>query len=244
MKKITTLFFIALALIIMQGCSLQNNFKSSKIETRADSASYMLGLSIGHSLQKDDVPDIKSDLIAKGIEEVLEGDTTGPNMQEIQNFLNTYFMELRDAKTAKAQEESAEFLTENKNKEGIKETASGLQYKVLEEGTGKSPNANDVVKCHYVGKLLSGEEFDNSYKRGQPAEFNLSGVIPGWTEGLQLMKEGGKYKLWIPSHLGYGERGAGAQIPPNSTLVFEIELLEVVESEGETVAEPEEKTAE
>jgi FKBP-type peptidyl-prolyl cis-trans isomerase len=122
-------------------------------------------------------------------------------------------------------------LEENKTKEGVIETESGLQYKVIEEGTGKSPKADDKVRCHYRGTLLNGDEFDSSYKMGQPAEFVLNRVISGWTEGLQLMKEGGKYELYIPSHLAYGPRGGGQTIEPNMTLIFEIELLEVLDAD-------------
>lgn len=124
-------------------------------------------------------------------------------------------------------EKGEAFLKENAKKEGVKTTASGLQYQVLKEGDGKAPKATDVVKVHYKGTLLDGKEFDSSYKGGQPIEFPLNRVIPGWTEGVQLMKEGAKYKFFIPAKLAYGERGAGGVIPPNATLIFEVELLEV-----------------
>ena len=125
-------------------------------------------------------------------------------------------------------EKGEAFLAENAKKEGVKTTASGLQYKVLKEGTGKSPQKTDTVQVHYKGTLLDGTEFDSSYKRGQTIEFPLNGVIPGWTEGVQLMKEGAKYQFTIPSKLAYGERGTpGGPIPPNSTLIFEVELISV-----------------
>jgi FKBP-type peptidyl-prolyl cis-trans isomerase FklB len=123
--------------------------------------------------------------------------------------------------------EGEKFLADNKKKEGIKTTASGLQYKVIKDGTGKTPKATDTVSTHYRGTLISGKEFDSSYKRGEPAEFPVNGVIKGWTEALQLMKEGAKWQLFIPSELAYGERGAGQDIGPNSTLIFDIELLSV-----------------
>ena len=125
-------------------------------------------------------------------------------------------------------EKGEAFLKENAKKEGVKTTASGLQYKVLKEGEGKSPKATDTVKVHYKGTLIDGTEFDSSYKRGEPIEFPLNGVIPGWTEGVQLMKEGAKYQFTIPSKIGYGERGTpGGPIPPNATLIFEVELIQV-----------------
>lgn len=124
-------------------------------------------------------------------------------------------------------EKGEAFLKENAQKEGVKTTASGLQYLVLKEGDGKSPKATDVVKVHYKGTLIDGKEFDSSYKRGEPIEFPLNRVIPGWTEGVQLMKEGAKYQFFIPAKLAYGERGAGGVIPPNATLIFEVELIAV-----------------
>ena len=126
-----------------------------------------------------------------------------------------------------ALEKGEKFLAENKTKEGVKTTPSGLQYKVLKEGSGKSPTATDTVVCHYRGTLLDGTEFDSSYKRGEPAEFPLNHVIPGWTEGVQLMKEGAKYQFFIPSNLAYGSRGAGGVIGPDATLIFEVELIKI-----------------
>lgn len=141
------------------------------------------------------------------------------------------FLLISNTTTSMAQsdkEKGEAFLKENASKEGVKTLPSGLQYKHIKEGSGKSPKASDTVKVHYRGTLIDGTEFDSSYKRNEPIEFPLSGVIKGWTEGVQLMKEGGKIMLYIPSHLAYGERGAGGVIPPNATLVFEVELLKVL----------------
>jgi FKBP-type peptidyl-prolyl cis-trans isomerase len=138
----------------------------------------------------------------------------------------------RAAQAEKAKQEGEAFLAENAKREGVKTTDSGLQYEVLQEGEGKKPTAEDRVTVHYKGTLISGEEFDSSYARGQPVTFPLSNVIPGWTEGVQLMSPGAKYKFYIPSDLAYGERGAGVKIGPNETLIFEVELLSV-NDEGE-----------
>ena len=229
MKKLTNAGIIIMAIIALQSCNSIAS-KDAKLKTAADSASYMIGISVGYSLKAQDVPEITSDLVAKGIEEVMSSDST-ISAQDANMFLNTYFTQIREEKGSKNIEIGKAFLEENKTKEGVIETISGLQYKVLVEGTGKSPKPEDMVKCHYKGTLLNGDEFDSSYKTGQPAEFQLNRVIPGWTEGLQLMKEGGKYELYIPSDLAYGPRGGGQTIEPNMTLIFEIELLEVMPTE-------------
>ena len=166
----------------------------------------MIGISVGHSLKAQDIPGISPELILKGITEVLDNDSA-LSMQEANMYLQQYFGQLAQKKADENIEKGRKFLEENKTMAGVVETPSGLQYKVIEEGTGKMPKETDKVKCHYRGRLLDGTEFDNSYDRGQPAEFGLQGVIRGWTEGLQLMKEGGKYELYIPGELAYGPRG-------------------------------------
>jgi FKBP-type peptidyl-prolyl cis-trans isomerase FklB len=148
-------------------------------------------------------------------------------MQDFQKKMMAKQMAAREEGLGKNKAEGEKFLADNKKKEGIKTTASGLQYKVITAGTGKTPKATDTVKTHYRGTLINGTEFDSSYKRGEPAEFPVNGVIKGWTEALQLMKEGAKWQLFIPSELAYGERGAGRDIGPNSTLIFDIELISV-----------------
>ena len=148
-------------------------------------------------------------------------------MQDFQKKMMAKQMAAREEGLAKNKGEGEKFLAENKKKEGVKTTASGLQYKVIKDGTGKTPKATDTVKTHYRGTLINGTEFDSSYKRGEPAEFPVNGVIKGWTEALQLMKEGAKWQLFIPSNLAYGERGAGQAIGPNATLIFDIELLDI-----------------
>lgn len=227
MKKLTNSGILLLTIIVLQSCNSIAS-KDAKLKTSADSASYMIGISVGYSLKAQDVPGVSSQLVAKGIEDVISSDST-ISAEEANMFLNTYFTALRKVKGDKNLEEGKAFLEENKKKEGIVETESGLQYEVLVEGTGKSPMPENRVKCNYRGTLLNGEEFDSSYKLGQPAEFQLNRVIAGWTEGLQLMKEGGKCKLYIPSELAYGPRGGGQTIEPNMALIFEIELIEVIE---------------
>jgi FKBP-type peptidyl-prolyl cis-trans isomerase FklB len=226
MKKMKFIAAIFIALLLIQACN-SISYKTAKADNKADSASYMIGISVGYSLKMQNVPDVNASLIAKGIMEVMEKDST-VSMQDANLFLNAYFTELREKQAKENLEKGKEFLAANKLKPGVIETASGLQYKVIQEGTGKSPVETDRVKCHYRGRLITGEEFDSSYKRGMPAEFSLKGVIKGWTEGLQLMREGGKYELYLPPDLAYGTRGGGQIVGPNETLIFEIELLEVI----------------
>jgi len=226
MKKFRNAGIVILMIVALQACNM-GSYKAAKIENRADSASYMLGLSVGHSIKSQDIPDIDPALIAKGIDAVLKNDSS-VSEKEISEFLNNYFKEIYDKKSEKTKEAGISFLEENKKKEGVVITASGLQYKILVEGTGKTPVATDKVKCHYKGTLIDGKVFDSSYDRGAPAEFSIQGMIPGFTEGLQLMKEGGKYELVLPSELAYGAQGAGQQIGPHSILIFEVELLEVM----------------
>jgi FKBP-type peptidyl-prolyl cis-trans isomerase len=232
MKNLKFISVLVFTLFLVEACN-SGSFKSVKADDKADSASYMIGVSVGYSLKQQSVPDVNAELIAKGIMEVLENDSA-LSMQEANMYLNKYFTELREKQGTENAEKGKKFLEDNKKIAGIVETESGLQYKVIQEGTGASPKESDRVKCHYRGKLLSGEQFDSSYDRGQPAEFALRGVIRGWTEGLQYMKEGGKYELYIPGDLAYGPRGGGQKIGPNETLIFEIELLEVIPQEDKT----------
>jgi FKBP-type peptidyl-prolyl cis-trans isomerase len=226
MKNISFLGMILIALLGMQSCN-KLSLKSSKAENSDDSASYMIGISVGHNLKMSNMPNVNAELFAKGIKDVFENDSA-VSMQDANMYLNKYFTELREKIGKENLEKGRKFLEENKKVAGVTETASGLQIKTIQEGTGKSPAETDRVKCQYKGRLLNGDVFDSSYDRGQPAEFSLHGVIRGWTEGLQLMKEGGKYELYVPGDLAYGPRGGGQKIGPNETLIFEIELLEVL----------------
>jgi FKBP-type peptidyl-prolyl cis-trans isomerase FklB len=193
-----------------------------------DKISYALGLGIGHQLKNMGIENFSVEDFAQSIKDVMEDKATAMTSQEAQALLNTYFQEKQKAESQKAISEGKVFLEENAKKEGVVTTKSGLQYEILTEGTGKQPKATDTVRCHYEGSLINGSVFDSSYKRGEPAEFGLSQVIPGWTEGVQLMKEGAKYRFYIPYLLGYGENGAGSSIPPYSTLIFDVELIKVL----------------
>ena len=198
------------------------------IYKKMDKISYALGLGIGHQLKNMGIENFSVEDFAQSIKDVMENKATAMTSQEAQALLNTYFQEKQKAESQKAISEGKAFLEENAKKEGVVTTKSGLQYEILTEGTGKQPKATDTVRCHYEGSLINGSVFDSSYKRGEPAEFGLSQVIPGWTEGVQLMKEGAKYRFYIPYLLGYGENGAGSSIPPYSTLIFDVELIKVL----------------
>ena len=201
-----------------------------------DKLSYALGLNIGHQLKEMGLRDnlVVADYAA-AITDVLKGNTPQINMDEATRLLNDFFTRLEEQQRAAAEAAGAEaksdgerFLAENAKRPNVVVTPSGLQYEVLTEGTGRSPKATDTVRCHYHGTLIDGTVFDSSYQRNQPADFGLNQVIAGWTEGVQLMKEGGKYRFYLPYHLAYGEHGAGNTIPPFATLVFDVELLKVL----------------
>ena len=195
--------------------------------------SYSIGMDIGGNLKRQSI-EVDPDLLAKGLKDRYGGGKTILTEEEarqaIMNFQKALMAKQAETMKQQAEKNKAEgekFLAENAKKEGVKTLPSGMQYKEITSGTGKSPTAADTVTTNYKGTLIDGTEFDSSYKRGQPATFPVSGVIPGWTEALQLMKEGAKWQLFIPPALAYGERGAGREIGPNATLVFEVELISV-----------------
>lgn len=199
-----------------------------------DQLSYALGLGIGHQLLQMNAEGLNIDDFAQAIKDVMTGGELKMKEAEAQQMVQQFFAEqeaLQQAANAEkgkaAKAEGEQFLAENAKKEGVKTTASGLQYQVLRNGNGKQPKATDQVECHYEGTLIDGTKFDSSYDRGQTATFPLNQVIAGWTEGLQLMHEGAKYRFFIPYQLAYGERGAGASIPPYAALIFDVELVAV-----------------
>lgn len=193
-----------------------------------DKFSYAIGLGIGQNLMGMGARNINVEDFAQAIHDVIEGKETAITHNEAREIVNRYFEEMEQRMNAENIEKGKAFLEENKKKENVKVLPSGLQYEVLKSGNGNKPLATDKVRCHYEGTLIDGTLFDSSIKRGEPAVFGVNQVIPGWVEALQLMSEGDKWKLYIPSELGYGARGAGEMIPPHSTLVFEVELLEVL----------------
>ena len=193
-----------------------------------DKISYAIGLSMGQNLMGSGVTSLDYADLAAGIKDVLEKNQPQISYQEAQQVLGKFFSELEQKIAGEAKAAGEAFLAENAKREGVKVTESGLQYEVLEATIGQKPKATDKVRVHYEGTLIDGTVFDSSYKRGESITFGLNQVIAGWTEGLQLMSIGSKYKLYLPYQLAYGERGAGASIPPYATLVFDVELIKVL----------------
>lgn len=218
-----------------QETATKNTGEISELKDFSERLSYVLGLDIGSSLVQTP-SEINFDILQKGLLDSYHGKEALMTQEEVNTFKKEFaaksreeFNKITKERAEKNIKEGKVFLAENKTKEGVVTTASGLQYKVIKEGDGPVPSENDRVKVHYSGTLLDGTEFDSSYKRNEPAVFPLKNVIPGWTEALQLMKVGSKYKLFIPSELAYKERAVGQVIGPNATLVFEVELLGIEE---------------
>lgn len=207
-------------------CKSQKDMKV-ELNTEKDKASYALGMQLGSNFQQQGLAEtLDIDYLIAGLKAQIEG-TTLLNMAETDAILNTFFDALQKVQFEENIKKGEEFLAENAKREGVYTTASGLQYEILVEGNGPKPSATSTVKTHYEGTLLDGTVFDSSYQRGEPISFPLNGVIPAWTEGLQLMSVGSKYKLYVPYNLGYGERGAGQQIGPYETLIFVVELIDI-----------------
>ena len=193
-----------------------------------DKLSYALGLSMGNNFKSSGIQTLSVTDFANGVKAVYEGEKPEMTYDEAKQVINDFFTQMQREVNDRNRAEGEAFLAENKKKSGVVVLPSGLQYEVLTEGKGKKPAATDRVQCHYHGTLMNGEVFDSSIERGEPAVFGVSQVIPGWVEALQLMPEGSKWRLFIPSDLAYGENGAGGKIAPNSTLIFDVELLKVL----------------
>ena len=203
--------------------------KSALLKDTKDKVSYSIGLNIGFNFKKQNLP-LNTDALLAGVKDALTDKKPLLSENEVRETMTAWSKEVADKQKVAGEKNAADgekFLAENKKKDGVKTTATGLQYKVLKEGTGPQPATTDTVTVNYRGTLIDGAEFDSSYKRGEPATFPVQGVIKGWTEALQLMKKGSKYQLFIPSSLAYGERAMPPDIAANSTLVFEVELLEI-----------------
>ena len=201
--------------------------KEVDFNDRHKKASYGIGVLIGSNIKSQGGDSLDAESIAAGLSDIFLNKTLKLDQNEAGMFVQQYMQKAMEKKTSKAKEEGIAFLENNKKQEGITVTSSGLQYKKITDGKGKTPLATDKVTVHYVGKLIDGTVFDSSVERGEPATFAANEVIPGWTEALQLMKEGDKWTLFIPSDLAYGERGAPPQILPYATLIFDVELLKV-----------------
>lgn len=223
---------LAAGIVLMAaGCGAGE--KKIELNDQKAKVSYSIGMSLGTDFKAQGI-DIDPEVMIQAIKDVSAGGKTLMTEEEVRKTITDFQKDLVAKQEAKAKEggiknlkDGAAFLVENGKKEGVVTLPSGLQYKVVTKGTGKKPGPKDSVSVHYKGTLIDGTEFDSSYKRGEPVSFPVGGVIPGWTEALQLMEEGSKWQLFIPSNLAYGERGAGAQIGPNSTLIFDVELLKV-----------------
>ena len=226
-------WILTIGSLLMTGCteteSAESNISEASVtlETKLDSVSYGIGVNIAENLKGQGLGDLNVEAMAKGLQDILNDSELVISKEEVGPLLNEYMGQMQAEKAKEAAKEGEEFLAINATKKGVVTLESGMQYEVLTSGSGATPGLNDKVTTHYTGTLIDGTVFDSSVERGQPASFPVSGVIKGWTEALQLMKEGDKWKLYIPYDLAYGDRGAGADIGPYSTLIFEIELISV-----------------
>ena len=226
MRKLSLLLTVALVLIAAMPCKSQKKVKNIELKTLEDSAAYAIGMQFGQALAQGNLTNINLELVKQGLEDEINGKSALDHNQ-YEATLEAFFTQKQKEDNKEKIEEGEKFLAENAKRKEVKTTASGLQYEVITEGTGDKPAATNTVKVHYKGTTIAGKVFDSSYDRGTPAEFPLNRVIAGWTEGLQLMSVGSKYKFYIPYNLAYGERGAGQNIKPFETLIFEVELLEI-----------------
>ena len=225
MRKLSLLLTMALVLAVAMPCKSQKKVKI-ELKTLEDSAAYAIGMQFGQALGQSGLTNLNLELVKQGLEDEVNGKSALDHNQ-YESTLEAFFTKKQKEDNKEKIEEGEKFLAENAKRKEVKTTASGLQYEVITEGNGDKPAATNTVKVHYKGTTIAGKVFDSSYDRGTPAEFPLNRVIAGWTEGLQLMSVGSKYKFYIPYNLAYGERGAGQDIKPFETLIFEVELLEI-----------------
>ncbi len=233
---------VAVLSLVLAGCD-NKAADSADLKTPAQKASYGIGLSMGKNLSQEGMDDLNSQAVALGIEDALakkDQRLTDEELMEAFGFLQARAQERMSALNDAAAKAGADFLVENAKRDGVQTTESGLQYEVVKKAEGAQPKVSDVVSVHYQGTLVDGSVFDSSIERGEPVEFPVGGVIPGWVEGLQLMKVGEKYKFYIPSELAYGAQSPTPAIPANSTLVFEVELLDIVGQPAADSAESDE----
>ncbi len=238
MKQLSIL--IALSLLAFSAFAQQ----PTELKDEKEKVSYSIGLDIGNTFKKQNM-DINPEILLSGLRDALSGNKPLLTEEQVKETMTAYSKTMMEKQATQSREAASKnleigekFLADNKGKEGVKTTASGLQYKVMKEGSGTSPKESDTAVVHYRGTLINGTEFDSSYKRNEPATFPVNRVIKGWTEGLQLMKPGSKYQFFIPAGLAYAERGAGQDIGPNETLIFEVELVEVKAAAATDAAKP------
>ncbi len=232
MRMKSFFLLVAVVAVVVAGCQNGGIGKKVSLKTSIDSTSYALGVLLAqqHKMGLENTPggkDLDIDIMTSAFHSVLKGDSASISFEKANEIVSAYFQGAQGKIAQKNLEEGNAFLEKNKANAGVKVTPSGLQYEVIKEGTGKMPNDSDMVKVHYHGTLIDGKVFDSSVDRGEPAEFPVNGVIPGWTEALQMMPVGSKWKIYLPASLAYGER-APQEIGPNKVLIFEVELLEIV----------------
>jgi len=230
MKKILIPILTLTLLVSSHAMQAQKRNKKknmTKVETKIDSLSYALGVMIGENFRLQELNGLNLDVFNDAMNKSYNQEKTMMTQEEANILIQNHMNSMKNESGTKNLADGQAFLDENKTKEGVITTESGLQYKILKEGEGENPTVNNKVKVHYTGTLINGTVFDSSVERGEPIVFGVSQVIPGWTEGLQLMRPGSKYMFYIPSNLAYGERGAGETIGPNTTLIFEVDLLEI-----------------